>query len=773
MRAQISHGGGLIQLVPSGCTRSAWITAVEGSPVGVTWLVNDGARWPCADVESMLIAKDSLEQEKRSVVKETGVVVGVAGEEDDEVSGAENDVTEHDVDFSNVLNLLYPPQAVRTQVQKRAQIALLKDVCRQIRFFFNEKFEAMCRERADVTSAVEAINLRIHEILTELQLSEEVFEPKLSNVEIPMSAIVVEEDELVSRPYVSEASILKRQLEEEDRKKKERENAKDDSKGRALVDMMNGTLEVKRDVFAEASAMHKPEWMETLPYDSMTEAQKKEADEYEDTYKQLQEEQSKYKKILEIELKRLRSDVKDLCKDFDEKVVKLAASRIITEREILSHELYMSRIALGMATRDQLLKSLLHVEKSIVTAETALKERQDSVQQFSETVQAAKETMLRVSEEEKNMVKTFPRDIRVKCDFQFDQETLKTLTHFFKYRGNEDDESGGETENGTQQSNTFGMSTSKKSASTRGSKSHYRSSSKKKIKTSHHKSKSSMGKSKQGKSQQGKSALASQSGAGPGRLGPMQEAALAMAAAKEDLPATTIKDPFYTIILKQERETRHMQQNQPSSEPLDIPEDLQIDQYFWSKLNELRTAHIQKQIEANTTAQTHAGLKKRLDELLRDETGLKENVRMLHVSRDEVIRSISVADKDLQCVVAIRQGQDEVDKDVIVTDYSDSALIPTAVINKYNARIKELGQDKIEVLTKIKQFRRKINLLNWEAVHAEIIAKHLEEYLTDLQLFRVTRNMQQLIREGDESAVTEVIYAHTVNLCIVLIAVFV
>jgi hypothetical protein len=64
--------------------------------------------------------------------------------------------------------------------------------------------------------------------------------------------------------------------------------------------------------------------------------------------------------------------------------------------------------------------------------------------------------------------------------------------------------------------------------------------------------------------------------------------------------------------------------------------------------------------------------------------------------------------------VRLRQGQDEVDKDAVVTNYSDALLLPIEVISKYNTRIKELGREKIAVLTKIKQFRRKINLIDWQ-----------------------------------------------------------
>jgi hypothetical protein len=98
------------------------------------------------------------------------------------------------------------------------------------------------------------------------------------------------------------------------------------------------------------------------------------------------------------------------------------------------------------------------------------------------------------------------------------------------------------------------------------------------------------------------------------------------------------------------------------------------------------------------------------------------------------------------------EGQDEVDKDAIVTDYSDAMLLPISVMTKFNNRIKELNKDKIAVLSKIMNFRRKINLVKWEAEHLFKRAQHCEEYFTDLQLFRVTRALQKILREGKLSS---------------------
>ena len=86
-----------------------------------------------------------------------------------------------------------------------------------------------------------------------------------------------------------------RLAEDEARRKREAEADTEDVKGRALDEMMHGTLEVKRDVLADVSAMAKPAWMEELSPSEMNESQLKEYEAFEAKIKTMQEEQLKYR----------------------------------------------------------------------------------------------------------------------------------------------------------------------------------------------------------------------------------------------------------------------------------------------------------------------------------------------------------------------------------------------------------------------------------------------------------------------------------------------
>lgn len=73
-------------------------------------------------------------------------------------------------------------------------------------------------------------------------------------------------------------------------------------------------------------------------------------------------------------------------------------------------------------------------------------------------------------------------------------------------------------------------------------------------------------------------------------------------------------------------------------------------------------------------------------------------------------------------------------RDAVVTDYSDALLIPCSIVETHNDTIKSMGDNKIKVLHKIRKFRRRINLVEWETSHHQLCANDAEQYYTDLQV---------------------------------------
>jgi hypothetical protein len=185
----------------------------------------------------------------------------------------------------------------------------------------------------------------------------------------------------------------------------------------------------------------------------------------------------------------------------------------------------------------------------------------------------------------------------------------------------------------------------------------------------------------------------------------------------------------------------------------DMPPDFaaRMTQFLWSKLQELRTGKINKEIEELVLTQEFHEAKERLAMIQEEEEALVQQAKTMRTMRDDSVKLLADLDENLDVLVSFLQGQDEVDRDAVAPDYAEGLLLPLEVIGKFNKRIKELGAEKIGVLTKIKLFRRKINAMDWEAKHQALQAKHFQSYYTDIQLFRVTRDLQKVIVEGEHA----------------------
>lgn len=770
IRSQKLQMGGKIQYVNSTNARAVWNTSIAGIPAEVSWVAFDGEKWPVDDVVTMILTREQAEIDAANAVKggktdapeETNnnpPPIATMVDDDDEYGEGQT----REFDDTNIFNLLYPPMAVRTHVQKRMQIVFMKEIARLMRTKFNEHFEKLLREKDDVMGSIEARNMRITEVLNELHITDDFpVNPVWSDEELAGSAVTVRDNEITARPYENEKAREKRLKEEEDRRKA-MEADKDDIKGRALEDMMYGTLEVKRDVLADATSLHRPKWMDEIAIENMSEMQRKEYDEFEAKAKSFAEEQAKYRKSLEQEVKRLRAENSDAMKQFDDKVGWLTRLKMLTQRELFAVELYICRLSLSMSKTEQAKRKIRRIEEDIEDNRHQRAKLREKLDIFSVQVNQMHSHMVQLQEECNAMDKGFKRDIQTLCNTTFDQDALKQLTWLYRRRDYREDlsrledgeDDGGDDPNGGDDFLDVSGGRSKKQSSRMGSKRGGQS-----MKASIRASKARKSARNSG-AQSHASGAKSQRGSG-GHMGHMQAALVAMkddesnAHKHDDSHAFNEHDPFYVVLMQKLRLKRIQEAQIPLlttlSMELDCPENLNVDQFAWSKLQDLRTARIQKEIELKNVTRNYGEMKAKLDDMTAQDTALVSEITTLRTSRDETTRSLDGLNNDIEILVTLKQGQDEVDKDAVVTDYSDALLVPVNVVNRYNARILELGKEKISVLSKIKHFRRKINLVDWEATHMQLEAHHLEEYYTDLQLFRVTREMQQVIRGGINNA---------------------
>merc|ERR1719405_134663 len=145
---------------------------------------------------------------------------------------------------------------------------------------------------------------RIRAILAELSIEEEVPAPVLHEHETANSVLEVKDSEVKAEKWISpeeKKRIEDERLKEEERIRKLQEN---NPGQRALNQMMGGTLKTKKDLSALEITLDREPWMDEIPFDDMTEAQKLAMKEFEEKEKALFEEQDKYRKQLDAELKK-------------------------------------------------------------------------------------------------------------------------------------------------------------------------------------------------------------------------------------------------------------------------------------------------------------------------------------------------------------------------------------------------------------------------------------------------------------------------------------
>ncbi|KAF0027580.1 hypothetical protein F2P81_020321 [Scophthalmus maximus] len=217
-------------------------------------------------------------------------------EQDEEDLTTESDVVtgSFSAQFGYSNPYIYDQFSVRTTEQKINQIILLQDVIHRIKTAFNAEFDAVHRQKVQELNHVRERNRHIREILLELDMRQELWEPSLTNSEWPERLFTVDDSEIKAEKYLSPE-----QREEEERKELEEQKhlaAKGDNfMKKGLDDMMDGLLEVKKEEILKME-ITQPEFALTKPDSHWSEEEKKVYKLYEKKTKDLSEKKEKYKK---------------------------------------------------------------------------------------------------------------------------------------------------------------------------------------------------------------------------------------------------------------------------------------------------------------------------------------------------------------------------------------------------------------------------------------------------------------------------------------------
>jgi WD40 repeat protein len=248
----------------------------------------------------------------------------------------DTEITSSSSTESEFVKLLYHPLELTTKERRYIQAVLLGECILEIQKEFNAKFETFLKLKQDEISKIEERNERIAAIIGQLQLPEQVYHPELDEDEAPERIIEVHDSEVKVEKVLSEAERKKLDAKRLAQEERLRMNGEDNSRQRALMQMMGGKLE-DRKMQEEKEEIVRPEWM-NKPKEELTDEEKKLMKDFEKKMAIFKEEQEKQKKALETELRKLQANISEIQDQFDQKLHELASAKVEVDTAIFRNE---------------------------------------------------------------------------------------------------------------------------------------------------------------------------------------------------------------------------------------------------------------------------------------------------------------------------------------------------------------------------------------------------------------------------------------------------
>uniref|UniRef100_A0A7S0Z434 Cilia- and flagella-associated protein 43 n=1 Tax=Hemiselmis tepida TaxID=464990 RepID=A0A7S0Z434_9CRYP len=510
---------------------------------------------------------------------------------------------------------LYHRFEVSTRERKTSQIILLEDCITRAKQGFNALFDDFMKRKVVVLGKIEEKNLRIVEIQEELGSNEELFDARLSDDEQPDRVLVVEDDDVKVEKWVSKEEQRRRQEQEEEAKKK---GAGEDAADRALMGMMGGTLAGESKVNKLSETLEKPAHLTPGEGEELTEEQAKELKEWEAQKKALEAEQETYRKVLEGENKKLRAEILEEFKKFDDGMQELMDARLKTDYNVYEQELYKIKLIQAVAQEEDDIAASIALKKSLTEMDERREGAARAVDEFSSEVAEAERLL----------------------------EGLKA------------DSANGER--------------------------HFK-----------------------------------------------KEVVDPAAAGGKDVAEMLLRT------YRRRADLRELPPGQLTDELMQRAEELL----------EEAIQHDHKVAEAQSAAQAVRGELERLTWTLNQ---MDEGIHQAEEELQELETRMMGAGSDLDLTFMLKQGQVEVEQAAVAADFSDAEIVEKGVIHANNSLITHSGREKVGILHEIKDFRKGIHVLQWENSRLDLEEEELLQRTKDLQLLRVTKGLQSIIKGSDE-----------------------
>jgi hypothetical protein len=132
-----------------------------------------------------------------------------------------------------------------------------------------------------------------------------------------------------------------------------------------------------------------------------------------------------------------------------------------------------------------------------------------------------------------------------------------------------------------------------------------------------------------------------------------------------------------------------------------------------------------------------------LEDKFRD---IEDNFDQQNTAQKKAMDRINKIRFNFEVIVYLKQGQIEVPQLPVATDYKDAILIQKSIIDEVNSEIIRKGRNKIDLMEKIAKFKVDLKKVSIQKERLDLEIVDFEERAKDVQLYRVTKQTQEIIQ---------------------------
>ena len=149
------------------------------------------------------------------------------------------------------------------------------------------------------------------------------------------------------------------------------------------------------------------------------------------------EEREKYHKTLALELKKLRQEVKDIAKHFDDGLIALMRTSLKVKTYVHAQELYLTRLTMAVQDREDAFQRDRVIEDSLDAILTNEAQSTADYEAFVARVDSQERAVQELQRRDKELDRSFRDSIKESVGGSIDAETLRIVTALYKRRNGE------------------------------------------------------------------------------------------------------------------------------------------------------------------------------------------------------------------------------------------------------------------------------------------------------------------------------------------------